>query len=309
MTRIIVALCAILACVSSAWAQQKSGAAPPDPMLLQEHSNTQGNSQTSSFTPRVQTYNGANRNLALIMIGQSNCANVNPTAYIPASSAIDQLNIYDGGSYNFTSAGMLGPTNDGTVVVGGGLGNVGGRVAQLLITNNIFDHIVVESICVGSSPACGWANSCSTFGAYYLRIPVAMARFKSRGITPTTSSWTFAVSWWQGEQDTSLSTTALSYETSMATIMGVFQANGFNCATCRFFVNEQSWIGGAVSTAVETAQAAVVTSYPTFFFTGGNIDSLGAGNRLADNTHLNDTGAAAAATLVYNAMVASGAPF
>jgi hypothetical protein len=41
----------------------------------------------------------------------------------------------------------------------------------------------------------------------------------------------------------------------------------------------------------------------------GNIDSLNATNRIADNTHLNDTGAAAAATLVYNAMHASGAPF
>jgi hypothetical protein len=37
-------------------------------------------------------------------------------------------------------------------------------------------------------------------------------------------------------------------------------------------------------------------------------DTLNATNRLADNTHLNDTGAAAAALLVYNAMHASGAP-
>jgi hypothetical protein len=32
-------------------------------------------------------------------------------------------------------------------------------------------------------------------------------------------------------------------------------------------------------------------------------------NRNSDNTHLNDTGAAAAALLVYNAMHGSGAPF
>jgi hypothetical protein len=37
--------------------------------------------------------------------------------------------------------------------------------------------------------------------------------------------------------------------------------------------------------------------------------SLNARGGLSDNTHLNDTGIAAAATLISNAMRASGAPF
>lgn len=42
---------------------------------------------------------------------------------------------------------------------------------------------------------------------------------------------------------------------------------------------------------------------------GANADSLNATNRQTDNTHFNDTGMASLATLIYNAMHASGAPY
>jgi hypothetical protein len=57
------------------------------------------------------------------------------------------------------------------------------------------------------------------------------------------------------------------------------------------------------------AQAAVVDNVTVF--ASGNIDSLTgtAVNRQADDLHLSDAGAAAAATLIFNAMHASGAPY
>jgi hypothetical protein len=68
------------------------------------------------------------------------------------------------------------------------------------------------------------------------------------------------------------------------------------------FVAAMAAACGKVSTFVAwPGLAATVTNDPTHMFVGGNIDSLNASNRIADNTHLNDTGAAAAATLVYNA--------
>lgn len=239
------------------------------------------------------------------MAGQSNCTNVNPTVFVPGSAAIDQLNVYDGGSYNFAGP-MVGTGNDGIALGGGaGNGNVSARLAQLFITNNIFDHVVVASVCIGSTVAADWAPG----GKVSLRLPAVIKRFISRGITPTTTSWTFAISWWQGETDAVNGTSAASYESSMASIMTAAQNAGFLCTNCRFFVNEQTWAAGATSATIQGAQATVVTNDPTHFFVGGNIDSLNASNRIADNTHLNDTGAAAAATLVYNAMHASGAPF
>jgi hypothetical protein len=41
---------------------------------------------------------------------------------------------------------------------------------------------------------------------------------------------------------------------------------------------------------------------------GGNLDTIAASGRLSDNTHLNDAGMASAATLIFNAMHARGAP-
>lgn len=61
------------------------------------------------------------------------------------------------------------------------------------------------------------------------------------------------------------------------------------------------------SATIQAAQAAVVDNVVTF--QSGNIDTLTTGNRQTDGTHLNDAGAAGAATLIYNAMRASGAPF
>ena len=305
----------LLALIGPAEAQQRSsrGAAPPDPYLMFEAGKVwAGETSTLGLTPRTQTYSVGNRNLALIVAGQSNCGNVSPTTYVPASAAIDQFDIYNGGSYNFgTNGGLLGATT--IIDSGSGLGNVAARLAQLFITNNIFDHVVLVPICIGSTTAAGWAGTSS---ATYVdqvaagRLVLALNRLAARGITPSTTSWTFAISWWQGEQDNINGTSSASYQASMATIKSNVQAAGFSCATCRFFVNVETWYAGTTSSTIQGAQAAVVTSYPTFFFTGGNIDTLNATNRLSPaNTHLNDTGSAAAALLVYNAIVASGAPY
>jgi hypothetical protein len=47
----------------------------------------------------------------------------------------------------------------------------------------------------------------------------------------------------------------------------------------------------------------------TTVFQSGDIDTLTAASRQGDNVHLNDAGAASAATLIYNAMHASGGVF
>ena len=58
---------------------------------------------------------------------------------------------------------------------------------------------------------------------------------------------------------------------------------------------------------MQAAQVALANG--TTVFAGGDLDTLNATNRQADNTHFNDTGAAAAATLIWNAMHASGSPY
>ena len=297
--RFIINLLLVLL-VSPVLAQQ-AGLSAPDPLIINEVYPFVGVRDTNGLTARGDAYNSGLKNLALIVAGQSNCSNVNPTLFVPGSTAvIDQKNVYDGGSYNINGL-MLGSSN-GAANPGAGPGNVAARLAQLFITNAIFDHVVVMNVCIGSTVAADWAT-----GVVSNRITAAFRRFASRGITPTTTSWSFAISWWHGESDNLNGTTALSYTASMNTILTNARTAGFTCANCRFFVNEQTWNAGAVSATIQGAQTALWGT--SQFFTGGNIDTLNATNRNSDNTHLNDTGAAAAALLVYNAMHASGAPF
>ncbi len=78
--------------------------------------------------------------------------------------------------------------------------------------------------------------------------------------------------------------------------------------TGRFFVSVETWNAGAVWAPVQAAQAAVVNN-GAGIYAGANADSLDATNRVSDNIHFNNTGQANLATLIYNAMHASGAPY
>jgi hypothetical protein len=91
---------------------------------------------------------------------------------------------------------------------------------------------------------------------------------------------------------------------SLGQVTTALFATGFNG---RAFINQQTWLAGVTNSGVRAAQAAVAIG--SNIFLGANADSLNAANRQADNTHFNDTGMAALATLIYNAMHATGAPF
>jgi hypothetical protein len=279
-----------------------SGASPPDPFILNDSipiaQGTVPYRVTSGLTMRSQSFNPALKNLVLIGAGQSNATSLLPSAYTPASSSvIDVMNIYDGAFY-----GISGPL-PGTPYppsFGAG-GNVLSMLAQNCITGG-WDRVILVPIAIGGTTAADWAT-----GTLSSRIPVALRRLASRGYTVGATGLTFAISWWQGETDTTNGTSQASYAASMATVLANAQAQGFTGSNSRLFVNRETWISGTVSAAVQAAQVALPNG--TTIFAGGNIDSLNAANRVADNTHFNDAGAAAAATLVYNAMVASGAPY
>jgi hypothetical protein len=135
------------------------------------------------------------------------------------------------------------------------------------------------------------------------RLCAAYKRIVAAGFGPQTNV-TVAIEWGQGETDTILGTSQSAYTVSMNQVISNVKTCGFSG---RFFVATETWEAGTVSAGIQAAQAAVVDNIT--IFASGNIDTLNATNRLADNIHLNNTGIASAATLVYNAMHASGAPF
>lgn len=278
------------------------GTSAPDPFVLDDTiAISQGGGdfpyrQTAGLTVRNQAFNPALRNLVLIAAGQSNVTTVNPTLFTPTnSSVIDNFNIYDGASYS------IGGPLLGTQQIGTNQGCVAARLADLFVTNNIFDRVIIVPIAILGTTAANWAT-----GTLSDRIGVAMRRLKSRGYIVGSTGLTFAITWWLGETDNSNATSQASYAASMATVLSNAQAQGFSGFNSRFFVNTETWISGTTSATIQAAQAALPNG--TTFFAGGNIDTLNGTSRY-DNTHLTDAGAASAATLVYNAIHASGAPF
>lgn len=267
----------------------------------QNYANNAGYQATGGKTVRSATINTGIRNLVLIVAGQSNYQNVAPSAYTPTNaSAIDNFNVYDGGMYAAADP-LLGASWMYTTLGQSGSnpspGNIGTRVADLLITNGKFDRVILVPVAIGGTSVSMWAT-----GSLSNRITTAMARLESRGIVPGMTNVTFAVIWGQGESDSG--TSQADYTSRLNTVISNAAAAGFSG---RWFINKQTWLAGTTNATVQAAQDAMPNG--STIFAGANADSLNATNRYADNTHFNDTGIAALATLVYNAMHASGAPY
>lgn len=292
------------------------GAAIPDPFLVPDISTMANVSicngswqcdapylDTSSKTLRNQTVNTGIRNLVLLVAGQSNNANTSPTAYTPANpTAIDNFNIFNGAMYAAADPQL------GTTIGTTGPAMMDLRVADTLITNGKFDRVILVPMSVGGSAAYMWAtlggptHSAGTMAGMPC---VAMGRLAARGIVPG-ANVTFAMDWGQGESEAGLSTTQIQYQNYMTDIGTRLNSCGFSG---RIFVNIETWVNGAYAT-VQTAQSAMAGTVigNVTFFVGANLDSLNNTSRV-DQTHFNDAGSVSGATLKYNAMHASGAPF
>lgn len=270
----------------------------PDPYILQETINP-GYFDAKGLTARSADIDTAKKTLVLLIAGQSIWTSITPSAYTPSHSiAIDVLNVYDGALYPPDGRPVLSTSYSPAV----GIGNIGLRVAEQLVANSVFDRVILADVAIGSTDVSMWDPSAS--GILANRPIVAIKRLAARGITPATDGVTFAFLWGQGESDTLMGTTETAYASALNSILSNLTANGFSG---RIFVCKETWFSGGVSSAVQAAQTGIVDN--TTIFSGGDLDTLNASNRVADNTHFNDTGAAAAATIVYNAMVASGSPF
>ncbi len=278
------------------------GVSTPDPMFLSNAPWT-GNSGNVVFyrqTPAVRnvTINPVQKTLVLLVAGQSYWSDITPTTYVPTNgTVISQLNIFDGAFYPI-SAGVLGTGYDPTG--GFGLGNIAARLADNLINSGNWNQVLLADFAVNNTLVADWG----TGGAFSNRISVAMLRFAAQGITPSTTGVTFGFLWGQGENDKGAGTSQAAYAASLGQVLAQLTAAGFSG---RKFICEETWSAGATSATVQAAQTGIVDNVT--IFSGGNLDAFNATNRQADNIHFNDTGAAAVATAVYNAMHASGAPY
>ena len=291
------------------------GASPslPDPFAVPDFDQIVGlcgtqycnyaNRDTSGRTVRNLTLytSPASAMLVLIVLGQSNGTNVAPTPYTPTNgTAIDNLNPYDGAIYAAQDS-QLGTNNNIGFTTQSGFQDF--RVADTLITNGNFTHVLLVPLAIGGTLASDWAT-----GAAKDLPCLAMKRLAARGIVPG-GNLTFAIDWMQGESDGPAGTSGSAYTTAVGQVATSFSNCGF---TGRMFVNVESYTSGAAYSTIASAQAAMAgTTYGnTSIKAGANLDSLTNSYRnAADHTHFIDSGNQAAAALKITAWHASGSPF
>lgn len=274
-----------------------NGSSIPDPFLLESRQGAIIWRQTDGRTLRSQSINPALKTLVLVAAGQSNAMNIAPTTVVPSNyTAIDNFNIYDGACYDIPGA-LLGCTE--AINLGYGVGHIAPRIADKFVTAGVFDRVVIVSVAIGNTGAADWA----TGGVLADRLPCTMRRLASRGFIPGTAGLTFGTVWMQGENDTLNGTSQASMTASLNSTFSNYFAAGYSG---RIFVTQQSWDLSVTSAAVRAAQAS--TWNGTTIFDGGDLDTLNDTKR-QDTVHFNDSGMSDAATIIYNKMRASGAPF
>lgn len=293
----IVALVLALICAISTVDAQSRGGSVQDPYLLANFPTAIPYTQTAGLTVRSPTINPAQKTLIYFAMGQSNRTNINPTTFVPThASQIDNFNVYDGTLYSINGA-VLGAAWYPTSSVG--IGNLVLRVAENLIANAPnFDRVIVVPLALPGTSANDWAN-----GVLANRGTIALARLANRGITCSMTGVTCMIEWGLGETDNLLGTSQANFVAWSNQTFAAMTAAGF---TGRIFIPKETWNAGSTSATIQAAQVALRDSVTKF--NGGDLDTLDNTNRF-DTTHFNDTGAAAAATLIYNAIHASGAPF
>lgn len=241
------------------------------------------------------------KTLVLCIGGQSLTTNVVPTLYVPTNrTGVQNFSITNGGCYIAPVSGsidpLLGctgfaPNLPGVSAVGG---HWAGILADSLITAGIAARVIIVPFGIGGSQIADWQVG----GANNPRFAVMARRLALAGLAPS------CIMWEQGESDNLGGTTQAQYTTRLASMLSTIQTLWPTVPT---FVAQASWINGTTSAAVVAAQAAAV-SHP-LVWAGPNADSLNATNRQSDNTHWNNTGAAAIAGLWKTALAAFGAPF
>jgi len=291
---------ALLFAAAPGYAQRGGGASAPDPFVLTKFSGQEGWQDIKLLTRRSPVINTSIRNLVLFNVGQSNSTNVLPTASAPTNAAaIDNFNIYDGAVYNVVAGPLLG-----TQAYTSGLGtNINGaiitKVADLLVTNNKFDRVILVPLAISGTPIAEWGAG----GSLYDRMCVAIKRLAARGITPSVSNVTFATVQMQGEADGVAGTSLAAYQAAVNQMIARAEGCGYSG---RWFISLETWSGGVTYSTIRNAQSGLANG--TKIFVGGDLDTINGSGR-TDNTHFNDTGGSSAATSTYNSMVASGAPF
>lgn len=235
------------------------------------YSNTQGRTQVSSFVPSPDTTK------TIIVGGQSLMATASGTApYTTVSANAQNLNIYDGGIYAGADP-ILGASYAPSV----GPSSVSMRIADRIIVNNPTWRVIMVPIAIGGTPYISWVPS--TTNSLFTRIKTAIMRCRARGIEPD------KIIWGEGETDRDLGTSSTNVRNSIWAIVDGIRALDCNAT---FYIGKYTMVSGSISTAVQTGidNSVDVSRDIVAGYDADNNATVVGGYRLADQTHLSDTG-------------------
>ncbi len=202
---------------------------------------------------------------------------------------------------------MLGTSINNYPALGGG--NPLTRIADALISANLFDRVICASIAIDGTAVADWDPALN--GVVSARIPVIFARLAAKGLVAGTNV-TVVVLWGQGETDTTNGTTQSAYFNSMTNVINGSRAAGF---TGPWFIAEQTYNIGTISTAVQSAQLSII-NHSLNIWGGPNADAIigttCGGTCRPDNLHFGALGMpvyVGATQGWYASLVAFGPPF
>lgn len=161
------------------------------------------------------------------------------------------------------------------------------QIADGLITNGAYTHVVVASIAIGGTLCSDWVS-----GALRKRITVLGLQLAAGHLTAGTGftgdTWIVAHG---GESDKNAGTAQATLAACIRNYAAAFTTEGITPA--RFIVPTESMTANTTSATITAAEADAVATGCATCRQGANVDSLtGPTNRVADGTHLTQTGAA-----------------
>jgi hypothetical protein len=254
------------------------GGSAQDPYAL-AIAATNGYSAVGSKAVRDPRIVAGENTFVAIAAGQSNISNSGATAYTPTNSTkVDQINIFDGGTYAAVDP-LLG--------CDGATGNVLSRLGDKLINAGVFARCIFIPIAISGTSITSWISS----GSLNQLIILANKRALAVGLTPT------AVLWAQGETDGQNGMAQATYENHFNGLVTQIHGLGY---TAPWFVAQSTLQSNTTNAAIRAALAAVVNGSTKR--AGPDTDTLTGGTNRVDGTHFTATGADSAATLWKNAI-------
>ena len=257
-----------------------SAASSIDPFLVNEYpsqpigyKNAAGKVQVTSVISAPSTTK------TVIVGGQSNMATACGTAtYTTVSSSANNLSIYDGGIYAGSD-----PVLGASYAPATGLSSVPMRIADRAIAQGKATRAIMVPVAIGGTPYAAWVPTASN--TLFTRVSTAILRCRARGLEPDVFVWG------QGETDNGLGTSAASVTASIQAIVGAIRAAPISC-TAPFYVGLYTMVSGSSSATIRTGISNSVSA-PLNIVLGYDADTnctVAGGFRLADQTHLSNTG-------------------